>query len=97
MYQRPASTMVPQQPFAHFARGAIGIAYKRYLGTYRRDDTDESTQQFANVMTEGGTETFIGKSRGDIVRILGERKSPTPHSMGLVLPSLSKVAEPQSA
>lgn len=97
MYQRPASTMTPQEPFAHFAGGAIGIAYKRYLGTYRKDDTDESTQQFADVMTEGGTETFIGKSRGGIVRILGERKSPIPHSTGSVSPSPSKVTEPKYA
>ena len=76
MYQRLASTMIPHEPFAHFARGAIGIAYKRYLGTYRRNDSDESILQFADVMTEGGTETFVGKSRGSIVRILGERKSP---------------------
>jgi hypothetical protein len=89
--------MIPQQPFAHFARGAIGIAYKRYLGTHRSDDTDESTQQFADVMTEGGTETFVGKSRADIVRILGERKSPIPRSTGPVSPALSKVAEPKSA
>ena len=81
MYQRLASTMIPHEPFAHFARGAIGIAYKRYLGTYRRDDTDESILQFADVMTEGGTETFVGKSRGDIVRMLGERTSPTPTAL----------------
>jgi hypothetical protein len=32
-------------------------------------------QRFAEVMTDGGTETFIGKSRDDIVQILGERMS----------------------
>jgi hypothetical protein len=76
MYPHLASTLIPHEPFAHLARGAIGIAYRRYLGTYRRDDTDESIQQFADVMTDRGTETFVGKSREDIVRILGERKLP---------------------
>jgi hypothetical protein len=60
-------------PHEHFARGAIGIAYKRYLGTHRSDDTAWAIQQFADVMTDGGLETFVGKSREDIVRILDER------------------------
>ena len=75
MYPSPSTTLSPHE---HFARGAIGVAYKRYLGTHRRDDSAESMQQFAEVMTDRGTETFVGKSREDIVRILGER-TPMPH------------------
>lgn len=72
MYPSPSTTLSPHE---HFARGAIGVAYKRYLGTHRKDDTAESMQQFADVMTDGGIETFVGKSREDIVRILAERTS----------------------
>jgi hypothetical protein len=77
MYPSPSTTLSPHE---HFARGAIGVAYKRYLGTHRTDDTAEAIQQFADVMTDGGTETFVGKSREDIVRILGDR-TPAHHVM----------------
>lgn len=70
MYPSPSTTLSPHE---HFARGAIGVAYKRYLGTHRQDDSAEAILQFAEVMTDGGTETFVGKSKDDIVRILGER------------------------
>jgi hypothetical protein len=72
MYPRPTSTISPHE---HFARGAIGVAYKRYLGIHRTDDTPEAITRFADVMTDGGTETFVGKGRDDIVQILGERTS----------------------
>jgi hypothetical protein len=72
MYPSPTTTLPPHE---HFARSAICVAYKRYLGIHRRDDTVESMQRFAEVMTDGGTETFIGKSRDAIVQILGERIS----------------------
>jgi len=74
MYPSPSTTLPPHE---HFARGAIGVAYKRFLGMHRRDDNPESMQQFADVMTDGGTETFVGKSRADIVSILGERTLAT--------------------
>ena len=74
MYPSSTTTISPHE---HFARGAIGVAYRRYLGTHRRDDTPEAIKLFADVMTDGGTETFVGKSRDDIVAILGERTSPT--------------------
>ena len=70
MYPNPPTTLPPRE---HFARGAICVAYKRYLGTYRMGDTPEAIEQFAEVMTDGGTETFVGKSRDGIVAILGER------------------------
>jgi hypothetical protein len=75
MYPNPSTTLPPHE---HFARGAIGVAYKRYLGTHRQDDTPESMQQFADVMSDRGTETFVGKSGEDIVRILADRPSVRP-------------------
>jgi hypothetical protein len=75
MYPRPTSTLSPHE---QFVRGVIGVAYKRYLGTHRRDDTPEAIEQFADTMTVDGTETFVGKSRADIVQILAERTSATP-------------------
>jgi hypothetical protein len=77
MYPRPTSTLSAHE---QFARGAIGVAYKRYLGTHRVDDTRAAIEQFADVMTVDGTETFVGKSRADIVQILGERTAPS-HSI----------------
>jgi hypothetical protein len=69
-YMRPTSTLPAHD---HFARDAICVAYKRYLGIHRRDDTEESMQRFAEVMSADGTESFMGKSRTEIVQILKER------------------------
>ena len=74
MYPNPPTTISPHE---HFARGAIGVAYKRFLGTHRSNDDEAAKRRFADVMTDGGTETFVGKARDDIVAILEDRKPTT--------------------
>lgn len=69
-YTRLTSTLPPHD---HFARDAICVAYLRYLGIHRSDDCAESMQRFAEVMSDGGTETFMGKCRTEIVEILWDR------------------------
>ena len=69
-FLRPTITLLPHD---HFARDAICVACKRYLGMHRRDDSADSMQRFAEVMSDGGTETFMGKSKTEVVEILRHR------------------------